>query len=59
MWKLAKVRPSFWLMDGSDAKKARQAWYEHKASYEYNRNTPEETSRLFRELGMVSKFWNG
>ncbi|SPO01928.1 uncharacterized protein DNG_04601 [Cephalotrichum gorgonifer] len=37
--------------------KLAKAWYEAKASYGYNRKTPDETSQLFHGLGMVSKFW--
>ncbi|KAK6356704.1 hypothetical protein TWF718_001046 [Orbilia javanica] len=37
--------------------KLSKSWYHDKASFEYNRKTPDEKAQLFDSLGMVSGFW--
>ncbi|KAK0660336.1 hypothetical protein DIS24_g3437 [Lasiodiplodia hormozganensis] len=45
------------IMDLDTMWKLSKAWYEDKASYDYNRKTAEEKTELYEGLGMVSDFW--
>ncbi|KAF4490098.1 hypothetical protein CGCF415_v012860 [Colletotrichum fructicola] len=38
--------------------KLSKAWYENKASHDYDRVDAQEVTDLFRELGLVSEFWS-
>ncbi|KAF3800459.1 hypothetical protein GCG54_00014258 [Colletotrichum gloeosporioides] len=38
--------------------KLSKAWYENKASHDYDRLDAQEVTDLFRELGLVSEFWS-